>query len=121
VLCTFSSEKTHRLIREGNMAFPTLFGPLLFDFGPNGLRPGETFGTVWDIEPELIAGTVTLTAIPDPGAGDGAWLATRDPTVQVRANPTGPSSHTFFFHVDVVNVGQETVFNAKMFISYVRQ
>lgn len=103
------------------MAFVTLFGPFFFDFGPDGLRPGDSVPTVWDLEPELIAGTVTFTAIPDPGASDGAWLATRDPTVQVRADPAGASGHTFFLHVDVVNVGHETVFNAKMFISYVRQ
>ena len=102
------------------MAFVTLFGPFFFDF-PDGLRPGGSISTVWDLEPQLIAGTVTLTAIPDPASGEGAWLATRDPTVQVRADPAGPSGHTFFLHVDVVNVGHETVFNAKMFISYVRE
>jgi hypothetical protein len=58
------------------MAFPTLYRTLFFDFGPNGLRPGETFGTVWDIEPEFDRGYGDVDGDSDPGAGDGAWLAT---------------------------------------------
>jgi hypothetical protein len=66
-------------------------------------------------------GTVTFTAIPlnVPGA-DGGRLAVRDPTVQVvQGSVAGSVNQTL--HVVVANVGENTVFNASMIISYVEQ
>jgi hypothetical protein len=95
------------------------FGPFRFDFGPNGLAPGSSTPTFWDLTPQLDAGTVSFTAIPDitPGT-DGARLAVRDPTVHVEAGPVGGSTNVTL-HVVVANVGQNTVRNANMYISYV--
>ena len=101
------------------MATTRFFGPFRFDFGPNGLAPGNSTPTVWNIVPPLAAGTVTFTAIPALTVGaDGARLAIRDPTVQVNAGSVGGSTDVTL-HAVVANVGQNTVLNAAMYISLV--
>jgi hypothetical protein len=101
------------------MATFRVFGPFPLDFGAGGLAPGQSIGTFWHTTPELAAGTVTFTAIPrSVGGPDGARLAVRDPTVQTEVGPVGGSSLRTL-HAVVANVGQNTVFEGSMFISFV--
>jgi hypothetical protein len=101
------------------MATFRVFGPFALDFGAGGLAPGQSTGTFWTTNPQLAAGTVTFTAVPLNVVGpDGGRLAVRDPTVQTEAGPVAGSSN-ITLHVVVANVGQNTVFQASMFISFV--
>jgi hypothetical protein len=105
----------------GNTATTRFFGPFSLDFGPDGLAPGDSTQTFWDLDPQLRAGTVTFTAIPAVTAGeDGARLAIRDPTVQVKRG-LSPIVTAFdvTLHAVVANVGENIVHSANMYISYV--
>jgi len=93
-----------------------VFGPMPLNFGAQGLAPGQSIDTVWTTDPQLGDGTVTFTAFPLNLGGDGGRLALRDPTVQAVADGEGGLNITL--HVVVANVGQNTVFDASMFISY---
>jgi len=101
------------------MATFRAFGPFVFDMPPGGLAPGKSTPTFWNLDPPLKGGTVTFTAIPIDIVGpDGTRLATQNPAVHKTAGAVGGSTDTTL-HVDVVNVGQNPVFKASMFISYV--
>jgi hypothetical protein len=93
-----------------------VFGPFPLNFGAQGLAPGQFTDTFWTTDPQLGGGTVTFTAIPLNIDGDGGRLAVRDPTVQAVATPIGGLNITL--HVVVANVGQNTVVDASMYISY---
>lgn len=101
------------------MANTRVVGPLSFNFGPNGLAPGASTGTVWTTNPPYRGGTVQFTAVPInvPGA-DGGRLAVRDPTIQAVPGAVGGSAD-FTLHVVVANVGQNTVRSASMYITYI--
>lgn len=101
------------------MASFRVVGPLPFDFGSGGLAPGASTATFWTTDPPLGSGTVTFTAFPlNPVGHDGSRLAVRDPTVQLQAGSVGGSTD-ITLHVVVVNVGQNPVFEAVMFISFI--
>jgi hypothetical protein len=101
------------------MASFRAFGPFPLNFGSGGLAPGASTDTFWTTDPQLRAGTVTFTAVPLNVVGpDGGRLAVRDPTVQVEAGPVGGSTN-ITLHVVVANVGQNPIFNASMYISFI--
>jgi hypothetical protein len=93
-----------------------VFGPLTMNFGAQGLAPGQSFPTYWTTDPPVGGGTVTFTAFALNLAGDGGSLAIRDPTVQAVADGEGGLNITLL--AVVANVGQSTVFDASMFISF---
>jgi len=101
------------------MATFRAFGPFSLNFGPGGLAPGQSIGTFWTTSPELGGGTVTFSAHPINVVGaDGGRLAIRDPTVHTEPGPVGGSSNVTL-HAVVANVGQNTVFEASMYISFI--
>jgi hypothetical protein len=102
------------------MATVRLFGPMPFDFGPGGLAPGQSTPTVWTLDPEPVAGTVTFTAFPRGLVqGDGTRLAVRNPTIQRMSPTAGHLGTRTVLHVEVVNVGDKEILGAEMYISCV--
>jgi hypothetical protein len=102
------------------MSSTRVVGPLGFGFGSTGLAPGAATGTVWTTNPPYRGGTVQFTAVPiDVPGADGGRLAVRDPTIQAVTSSGGVSSTDFTLHVIVANVGQNTVHNASMYITFI--